>query len=292
MSMYRLLLCIVEHIEENIKSVQQIAAIADTFNISVVHLQRIFKFAFGMPIIKYIRQRKLTRSAEDLLKTHLKVIDIACEYGFEHEQSYIRAFKREYGITPGEFRRGTRFLNATPPLSMLNMKELDSGIVCKPEIVIVPAFFVVGRRHKIALDKSITEAPRLAKEFFFRDKGQLDGVVNPHIYFGLTDKQNTPEGYTYYLPSVQTVDLTKIPEGFTGVRVDSSMCVRFIYIGNHHYSDINLGIANEMYSSIRQFFISQPRFKAHDTFHFERIDTRINDDNYCIMEWLTPFDEA
>jgi len=40
-----------------------------------------------------------------MLKTNLNVLDIAMIYGFEYEQSYIRSFKRKFGVTPGELRR-------------------------------------------------------------------------------------------------------------------------------------------------------------------------------------------
>lgn len=39
------------------------------------------------------------------MQTEKRVLDIAIECGYEHEQTYIRAFKREYGITPGECRQ-------------------------------------------------------------------------------------------------------------------------------------------------------------------------------------------
>jgi AraC family transcriptional regulator len=44
-------------------------------------------------------------SLERLLGTNCKLLDIALEYGFEYEQSYLRSFKREFGVTPGKFRK-------------------------------------------------------------------------------------------------------------------------------------------------------------------------------------------
>jgi AraC family transcriptional regulator len=53
----------------------------------------------------YIRSRKLAVSLDDLLKTNSTLFNIALDYGFEYEQSYRRAFKHEFGITPGEYRK-------------------------------------------------------------------------------------------------------------------------------------------------------------------------------------------
>jgi len=47
----------------------------------------------------------LATSLDDLLKTDSKLFVIAFIYGFGYEQTYIRAFKREYGITPGYLRK-------------------------------------------------------------------------------------------------------------------------------------------------------------------------------------------
>ncbi len=40
-----------------------------------------------------------------LCETDRKVCDIAYDVGFEHESSFIRSFKREYGMTPHEARK-------------------------------------------------------------------------------------------------------------------------------------------------------------------------------------------
>ncbi|MCL2443685.1 MAG: helix-turn-helix domain-containing protein [Treponema sp.] len=74
-------------------------------SLSEGHLRRLFRCSFKQTIAVYIRSRKLKASLNDLLKNNSNVLDIALKYGFEYEQSYIRAFKREFGITPGDYRK-------------------------------------------------------------------------------------------------------------------------------------------------------------------------------------------
>jgi len=71
-------------------------------------LQRLFRSAYNQPIGLYIRSFKLTASINDLLNTDSNILDIALGYGFNYEQSYIRAFKRKFGITPGKLRKEGR----------------------------------------------------------------------------------------------------------------------------------------------------------------------------------------
>jgi AraC family transcriptional regulator len=96
---------LLNNIEEGLRENINIENIADNFSMSSTNLRRLFKAAFNLSIGRYIRSRKLSASKEDLLKTNLNVLDIAMIYGFEYEQSYIRSFKRKFGVTPGELRR-------------------------------------------------------------------------------------------------------------------------------------------------------------------------------------------
>lgn len=97
---YDLMEQLLSDIEDHLTDMVTISDLSNRFYISAVHLQRLFKFAFGIPLAGYIRSRKLAASVEKLLSTDYRIIDIANEYGFTHEQAYIRAFKKEYGMTP------------------------------------------------------------------------------------------------------------------------------------------------------------------------------------------------
>ena len=110
-------------IEKNLKGYINDNALADKFSLSKGHLCRLFRFAFGQPIGTYIRSRKLSASIEDLLHTDMNIVEIALEYGFDYEQSYIRAFKREFGITPGSLRKSRRIVRKTPSLCQKNVRK-------------------------------------------------------------------------------------------------------------------------------------------------------------------------
>jgi AraC family transcriptional regulator len=92
-------------IEKGIKNGINTDIIAKKHTLSPVHLQRLFKFSIKQTLGSYIRSRKLAASLDILLNTDSKLLNIALDYGFEYEQSYIKAFKREFGITPGKFRK-------------------------------------------------------------------------------------------------------------------------------------------------------------------------------------------
>lgn len=103
------------YIEENICSKLTVEDIAAKAYISPAHLQRLFHITFGMTIAEYVRYRKLQKALELLYSTNRNVCDIAYDVGFEHESSFIRSFKREFGLTPHEARKQPYGINITPP---------------------------------------------------------------------------------------------------------------------------------------------------------------------------------
>ena len=102
---YNLLENVMIDIEEGIGKGIYSGILAERYALSERHLRRLFRFAFKQPMAGYIRSRKLFASLDDLLKTDSNILDIALKYGFCYEQSYINAFKREFGMTPGSFRK-------------------------------------------------------------------------------------------------------------------------------------------------------------------------------------------
>jgi AraC family transcriptional regulator len=102
---YDLLENVLIDIEKGVRNGINTDIIAKKHALSESHLQKLFRLSFNQSLGFYIRLCKLAASIDDLLNTDLNIIDIALVYNFEYEQSYIRAFKREFGITPGKFRK-------------------------------------------------------------------------------------------------------------------------------------------------------------------------------------------
>lgn len=80
-------------------------SICDAFGISRTRLYKLFQYTDG--VASYIRNRRLSFALgllSDPRHRHRKIIDIALTVGFGSEVSFIRAFRRRYGLTPSEVR--------------------------------------------------------------------------------------------------------------------------------------------------------------------------------------------
>lgn len=287
---YDLMEQLLSAIEDHITEMVTISDLSKKFYISEVHLQRLFKFAFGIPLAGYIRSRKLAASVEKLLSTEYRIIDIANEYGFTHEQAYIRAFKKEYHITPGELRRSGTVIKVSPPLQIFPENKLQSGAMFGPDIVMVPEFQVIGRRYVVPFDQSVVLPPQLAKSFWEEDSFRIKNIAETNVYYGVTRIGDLKDGYSYYMPSVKVNDISHIPEGMMADCFPTSMCARFHYIGKHHYYDINVDMARGMYDAICDFANKEGKKyeMQNQKLYFERISDEDYDGTYCQMEWFTP----
>ena len=287
---YELLEKVLINIEDGIRDGITSDDLADQFDLSSVHLQRLFKFAFKQTIAAYIRSRRLSACLEDLLKTDNNILDIALDYGFAYEQTFIRAFKSEFGITPGDLRKTGQIVKIRPPLFLFDENKLDEGVFFGPDIVMVPQFHIAGTSHIIPFDDSITFAPKAAIQFWDNERAQIKNIVNPNVYIGLTCNINVKDGASEYLTSVQVKDIKNIPKGYSKYTFEKNLCARFRYIGQHHYYDLNAHAAVEMYNAIWKCASDEKSKYTYliDTVFFEKIDTGLYDGTYCQMEWFTP----
>ncbi|SNR87026.1 helix-turn-helix domain-containing protein [Puniceibacterium sediminis] len=95
-----------DHIETNLSNRDMTPdTLATIMGMSRSRLYRLFEQMGG--VSKYIRQRRLRRSLQDLLdQSHrtMRIGEIAWRWGFGSESDFSRAFKQRYGVNPSEAR--------------------------------------------------------------------------------------------------------------------------------------------------------------------------------------------
>lgn len=64
-----------------------------------------FSRFLGEPPLSYLARWRLQLAARMLQTTREPVIQVASEVGYDSEAAFNRAFKREFGVPPGQFRR-------------------------------------------------------------------------------------------------------------------------------------------------------------------------------------------
>jgi AraC family transcriptional regulator len=98
---------------------------------------------------EYIRRRRLTLAAFELIHSDMRVIDIALKYGYSSPDSFSRAFFGLHGLTPTEARDIGQPLKAYPrmtfQLTIKGENEMNYRIEEKDK------FFIVGIMKRVPL---------------------------------------------------------------------------------------------------------------------------------------------
>lgn len=82
--------------------------------------QRIFTYICNISLSGYVRKRKLTLSAEMLLRENKSVTEVAMECGYESSSAFTRAFKEHFTVPPVLITNDIYLKHATNPLSLTN----------------------------------------------------------------------------------------------------------------------------------------------------------------------------
>lgn len=93
---------IINYIKENLKDDLSIYTLSSKFFINKYYLMHKFKAQTGYTLHKYIQQKRLAFSKSLIIKGY-KITDVCTNCGFGDYSSFIRAFKKAYGISPKDF---------------------------------------------------------------------------------------------------------------------------------------------------------------------------------------------
>ena len=136
-----------DYINQNLDEELSLDILSLVSGFSKFHFHRIFSSYTGFSIIRFIRISRLKRASFRLVfKTDLKIIDISLEAGFESSEAFSRAFKREFGQTPSQFRKAPKwrewYIKAQTPIpkptpsQTMDVKIIDFpiSITFKPKL--------------------------------------------------------------------------------------------------------------------------------------------------------------
>lgn len=95
-------------IEESFREQHEVGAYAALLHISAGYLSEVVKAQSGKPAITHIQERLVLEARRLLFHTPSSVKEIAFDLGFADASYFTRFFKRETGVTPAEYRAGSR----------------------------------------------------------------------------------------------------------------------------------------------------------------------------------------
>ncbi|SEO35030.1 AraC family transcriptional regulator [Paenibacillus sp. OV219] len=136
----------IDYVEAHIAEELSLAHLARIAKLSDFHFHRVFLNMAGETVMDYVRKRRLAKSAYQVAHTDARLLDIALAHGFQNHETFTRAFKRMFDLTPAEYRKQGIKPTAYSKLNVLQGKfnPYLGGIRMDYRLVMKPAFKVIG----------------------------------------------------------------------------------------------------------------------------------------------------
>lgn len=171
-------------IEENIADNLSLKDISDVFNVSSFHFSRIFAFMVGESYRHYVIKRKLSHSL-DMLEKKESIIKTAYSYGFDYPESYTRAFKQVYGLSPKKYQTHRQPVErfGIGKIISRDLVNFKGELFIRCEYVYLDDFIMVG--DEILVDKSFPhwmEYAYKSGDVFLKWSKDLDYIDQTYYY--------------------------------------------------------------------------------------------------------------
>lgn len=155
----------VDYIEDNIEDID-IEELCSIACLSRIYFSRLFDAVTGMTLGEYIRRRRMTLAAGELLRSDIKVIDIAIKYGYSSSEAFSRAFKSIHDVSPSYVRTNRPKLKSYPKITF-NI-TIKGDVDMNYKVVEKDAFKVLGRSIITTEEngKNNTEIPQFWYELY------------------------------------------------------------------------------------------------------------------------------
>lgn len=139
---------LVDEIEEHLGDEVDVDALARRMGTTGYHVRRMFSSLAGMPVSEYVRRRRMTVAASDVIGAE-DLLTIAVRYGYGSTEAFGRAFRSVHGASHGDVRRDGGPLRSQPQLRFRLTVEGSSPMDAR--ILEHPAFRLIGHAARVPL---------------------------------------------------------------------------------------------------------------------------------------------
>ncbi len=214
------------HIEEHICEEIEIEELAEIAALSLFYYQRLFARLVKKPVREYIKLRRLARACNVLRNKQNRILDVALDYGFSGHETFTRAFKDTYGITPAQYRNNTVSLdNFDKPDLLLNYAMVDEGVPLISEGLVLEYnhktlnepinFLGVKGFYHFKKGKMLGERPGVSEpsaiwQRFFDTRKDIPCIPDGRL-IGVSYHGEAEEGYSTYFVGAEAEQGKKYP---------------------------------------------------------------------------------
>jgi AraC family transcriptional regulator len=238
-------------------NLDEIAAVA---GVSCFHLVRAFAAATGLPVMRYVRARRLTEAARALAGGAPDILNLALDADYGSHEAFTRAFRDHFGVTPEAVRAMTCLDRLTLQEPIL-MDQTITDNLQPPRFTIGKALLVAGLSERYNCESGAAIPGQWQR--FHQLVGHIRGRVGPVAYGVCCNGDDS--GNFDYIAGVEVTDFSDLPREFTPVRIPEQKYAVFSH--SDHISTIRRTV-----NTIWNQWLPASGLKAADAPSFERYD--------------------
>jgi len=237
-------------------TLDQVAAIG---GISRFHMVRAFAAATGMPVMRYVRARRLSEAARALANGAPDILTVALDADYGSHEAFTRAFRDHFGVTP-ETVRATHLDN----LALQEPITMDSTMTDNLQ----PPRFATGKPLLIAGvgERYTCESGAAIPGQWQRFHQSVDGIPGRvgKVAYGVCCNGDDAGNFDY-IAGVEVSDFSDLPREFSRARIPEARYAVFSH--REHISTIRRTV-----NTIWNHWLPASGLKAADAPNFERYD--------------------
>jgi AraC family transcriptional regulator len=219
-------------IERNLTRLQTLTDVADACEVSRYHLAHAFGEATGLPVMQYLRGRRLTEAARTLAGGAPDILSLALDTGYNSHEAFSRAFRAQFGVTPEMVRRTatTEDLAMVKPIDVQDSKSAD---LRPPQFVQGDEIIAVGlaQRHPFGNPRGIPVQWQTFMATMYADIPDKRDSIPISISGGMDD-----DGNFEYICAAEVTKFGKTPHGLIEVTLPPQRYAVFAH--SRHASEI------------------------------------------------------
>ena len=140
---------LVDLVEERLGAEPDVPALAAALGTTEYHLRRMFSSLAGMPLSEYVRRRRMTVAASDVVRGGDDLLSVAVRYGYGSTEAFGRAFRAVHGAAPRDVRRDGGPLRTQPQLRF--RLTVEGSTPMDTRFADRPAFRLIGHATRVPL---------------------------------------------------------------------------------------------------------------------------------------------
>ena len=191
---------LIKYIEENLCEDISYKKLSQILGVNEYTMHRIFLFVTDYTVAEYIRKRRLSMSALDLIEGKEKIIDIAVKYNYDSSQAFSRAFKAMMGFLPSEINKNKN-----------NIKYFSQYEIKNEDVTNEFNYYIEKNiefnLYAISMKTTVKDCHNVAPSFWKKNAKYLNGKSK----FGLLEYYKTfnINEATYYIASKDEFETSK-----------------------------------------------------------------------------------